>query len=48
MLARFSAIASEQGTSDHEFDVRRFALSFYTKDGKWDLVGNNFQESCRS
>jgi catalase len=41
MLARFSTVAGESGAADAERDVRGFALKFYTKEGNWDLVGNN-------
>ena len=41
MLARFSTVAGEAGAADAERDVRGFALKFYTKEGNWDLVGNN-------
>jgi len=41
MLARFSTVAGEMGAADAERDVRGFALKFYTKEGNWDLVGNN-------
>jgi catalase len=41
MLARFSTVAGEKGAADAERDVRGFALKFYTKEGNWDLVGNN-------
>lgn len=40
-LLRFSTVAGEMGAADAERDVRGFALKFYTKDGNWDLVGNN-------
>jgi catalase len=34
------------GAGNHaERDVRGFALKFYTKEGNWDLVGNNSQKS---
>ncbi len=41
MLLRFSTVAGEVGAADAERDVRGFALKFYTKEGNWDLVGNN-------
>lgn len=41
VLARFSTVAGEKGAADAERDVRGFALKFYTKEGNWDLVGNN-------
>ena len=41
LLMRFSTVAGEAGAADAERDVRGFAIKFYTKDGNWDLVGNN-------
>ncbi|MBO0983380.1 catalase [Rathayibacter sp. SD072] len=41
MLARFSAVAGEQGSPDTWRDPRGFALKFYTSEGNYDLVGNN-------
>ena len=41
LLLRFSTVAGEKGAADAERDVRGFAMKFYTKDGNWDLVGNN-------
>ena len=41
MFARFSTVAGERGSADAERDPRGFALKFYTKEGNWDLVGNN-------
>lgn len=41
MVARFSTVAGERGAADAERDIRGFALKFYTKEGNWDLVGNN-------
>lgn len=41
MFARFSTVGGEKGSADTERDPRGFALKFYTKDGNWDLVGNN-------
>lgn len=40
-LVRFSTVAGELGAADAERDVRGFAIKFYTKEGNWDLVGNN-------
>uniref|UniRef100_A0A914YN15 catalase n=1 Tax=Panagrolaimus superbus TaxID=310955 RepID=A0A914YN15_9BILA len=31
----------KRGAADAERDIRGFALKFYTKEGNWDLVGNN-------
>lgn len=41
MVARFSTVAGEKGSSDSARDARGFALKFYTEEGNWDLVGNN-------
>ena len=41
MLARFSTVAGEQGSPDTWRDPRGFALKFYTREGNYDLVGNN-------
>ena len=41
LLLRFSTVAGERGAADAERDVRGYALKFYTREGNWDLVGNN-------
>ncbi|KGI55824.1 catalase [Campylobacter sp. MIT 97-5078] len=41
LIIRFSTVAGEAGAADAERDVRGFAIKFYTKEGNWDLVGNN-------
>lgn len=41
LFLRFSTVAGERGAADAERDVRGFAMKFYTKEGNWDLVGNN-------
>ncbi|PSK89394.1 catalase [Murinocardiopsis flavida] len=41
MLARFSTVAGEQGSPDTWRDPRGFALKFYTRQGNYDMVGNN-------
>jgi catalase len=41
VFLRFSTVAGEKGSADTERDPRGFALKFYTKDGIWDVVGNN-------
>jgi len=41
VFLRFSTVAGERGAADAERDVRGFALKFYTREGNWDLVGNN-------
>ncbi|MBA4388822.1 MAG: catalase, partial [Verrucomicrobia bacterium] len=41
LFTRFSTVAGERGAADAERDIRGFAMKFYTKEGNWDLVGNN-------
>jgi catalase len=41
LFARFSTVAGGSGSVDTPRDVRGFAVKFYTKEGNWDLVGNN-------
>ena len=41
LFLRFSTVTGEAGAADAERDVRGFAIKFYTKEGNWDLVGNN-------
>ena len=41
VFTRFSTVAGSKGSADLARDVRGFAVKFYTKDGNWDLVGNN-------
>src|SRR6476661_7813036 len=41
VLSRFSTVAGGAGSVDTPRDVRGFAVKFYTKEGNWDLVGNN-------
>jgi catalase len=41
VFVRFSTVAGNQGSSDLARDVRGFATKFYTRQGNWDLVGNN-------
>jgi catalase len=40
-FVRFSTVAGNKGSADLARDVRGFAVKFYTKEGNWDLVGNN-------
>ena len=40
-FVRFSTVAGSQGSADLARDVRGFAVKLYTKEGNWDLVGNN-------
>ena len=41
VYVRFSTVAGGAGSADTPRDVRGFAVKFYTKEGNWDLVGNN-------
>ena len=41
VFVRFSTVAGSKGSFDLARDVRGFATKFYTKEGNWDLVGNN-------
>ena len=40
-FVRFSTVAGERGSADTVRDVRGFATKFYTRQGNYDLVGNN-------
>src|ERR1700678_3605509 len=40
-FVRFSTVAGNRGSADLARDVRGFAVKLYTKQGNWDLVGNN-------
>lgn len=41
IFVRFSTVAGGAGSVDTPRDVRGFAIKFYTREGNWDLVGNN-------
>ncbi|WP_036142293.1 catalase [Luteibacter sp. 9135] len=41
LFTRFSTVAGGAGSVDTPRDVRGFAVKLYTKEGNWDLVGNN-------
>jgi catalase len=41
LFTRISTVAGGAGSIDTPRDVRGFAVKFYTKEGNWDLVGNN-------
>ncbi|MEH6790606.1 catalase [Parasphingorhabdus sp.] len=41
LFCRFSTVAGSKGSPDVARDVRGLAVKFYTKEGNWDLVGNN-------
>jgi catalase len=40
-FVRFSTVAGNKGSGDLARDVRGFAVKLYTRQGNWDLVGNN-------
>ncbi|MET0384570.1 MAG: catalase [Polyangiales bacterium] len=41
VFVRFSTVAGSEGSHDTARDVRGFAIKFYTREGNYDLVGNN-------
>ncbi len=41
LFTRFSTVAGNAGSTDLARDVRGFAVKMHTKEGNWDLVGNN-------
>ena len=41
LFTRISTVAGGSGSVDTPRDVRGFSVKFYTKEGNWDLVGNN-------
>lgn len=41
VFVRFSTVVGNKGSPDLARDVRGFAVKMYTKQGNWDLVGNN-------
>lgn len=41
VFVRFSTVVGFRGSADTVRDVRGFAIKFYTREGNWDLVGNN-------
>ena len=40
-IIRFSTVAGERGSPDTWRDPRGFSLKLYTREGNWDMVGNN-------
>ncbi|GAA3613199.1 catalase [Nonomuraea rosea] len=42
VFVRFSTVAGSRGSADTVRDVRGFATKFFTRQGNYDLVGNNF------
>ena len=41
VFVRFSTVVGSRGSADTARDVRGFATKFYTRQGNYDLVGNN-------
>ena len=41
VFVRFSTVAGGAGSADTVRDVRGFSVKFYTREGNYDLVGNN-------
>src|SRR6478609_1471947 len=41
VFVRFSTVVGSRGSADTVRDVRGFAVKFYTREGNFDLVGNN-------
>jgi catalase len=41
VFVRFSTVAGRAGSFDLARDVRGFAVKLYTREGNWDIVGNN-------
>ncbi len=41
MFVRFSTVAGNKGSPDLARDVRGFAVKLYSREGNWDIVGNN-------
>lgn len=41
VFLRFSTVGGGQDSIDYARDPRGFAIKFYTKEGNWDMVGNN-------
>ncbi|MCW2735760.1 catalase [Nocardioides sp.] len=41
VFVRFSTVLGSRGSADTVRDTRGFATKFYTREGNWDLVGNN-------
>lgn len=42
VIVRFSTVIHERGSPETIRDPRGFAVKFYTREGNWDMVGNNF------
>ena len=42
LQVRFSTVIHERGSPETIRDPRGFAVKFYTREGNYDMVGNNF------
>lgn len=42
VIVRFSTVIHERGSPEAIRDPRGFAVKFYTREGNFDMVGNNF------
>ena len=42
LIVRFSTVIHERGSPETLRDPRGFAVKFYTREGNFDMVGNNF------
>ena len=45
VIVRFSTVVHERGSPETLRDPRGFAVKFYTREGNFDMVGNNFPVS---
>lgn len=41
IIVRFSTVVHERGSPETLRDPRGFAVKFYTREGNYDMVGNN-------
>ena len=48
LIARFSTVIHERGSPETLRDPRGFAVKFYTREGNFDMVGNNVRNSGRA
>lgn len=47
IIVRFSTVVHERGSPETLRDPRGFAVKFYTREGNYDMVGNNMPVSWR-
>ncbi len=48
LIVRFSTVIHERGSPETLRDPRGFAVKFYTREGNFDMVGNNLPVSAVS